>query len=176
MSRGPISIGAVLLVAGIADHAYAAPKSALCRSGIGEFGQALDPSVAKDCSTYNTLEHATGWLIGGGIALLAIGIIWLAVAAGIMGAELNRGRKNKGRATGQPARNGTPRTSAGTAPGAPAAPGPMATSAPFPAPSPVPFPAPSPVPFPAPSPVPFPAPTSAPSGDYAQPWDPNARP
>jgi len=149
MSKGPISIGAILLIAGIADHAYAAPKAALCGSGVGEFGQALDPSLAKDCSTYTTMEHATGWLIGGGIALVAIGIIWFVVAAGIIGAQASRTRKNSaGRARSPQARPTAARASAAPAgpagPAGPAAPagaaaptatsapgGPAATSAPF---------------------------------------------
>ena len=31
--------GAVLLVAGLADHAFAAPKAALCQSGLGQFAR-----------------------------------------------------------------------------------------------------------------------------------------
>jgi len=162
MSKGPISLGALLLIGGIADHAYAAPKAALCSSGVGEFGQALDPSIASDCSTYRTMEHAVGWLIGGGIALLVIGIIWFAVAAGIIGAEMNRDRKNKGR---QAAPNRAPnRTANRAAPGASrvtSTPGTTAstgTSAPFA----------TPAPFDAPTAFDAPPPsgTPAPSGTY----------
>jgi hypothetical protein len=160
MSKGPISIGAILLIAGIADHAYAAPKAALCGSNIGEFGQALDPSLAKDCSTYTTMEHATGWLIGGGIALLAIGIIWFIVAAGIIGAEMNRDRKKKTGAKSPQARPAAAAPSWTTS--APAATGPSAPAAP-----------------PGPAPASFgtsaPFATPAPFGPFGEPADPNTR-
>jgi hypothetical protein len=161
MSKGPVSIGAILLIAGIADHAYAAPKAALCGSSIGEFGQALDPSLGKDCSTYTTMEHFTGWLIGGGIALLAIGVIWFIVAAGMIGAEANRKRKSRGSATSPQTRPTAARTAA--AQKAPAGPAPASygTSAPFATPTPF------------ATPAPFEAP--APFGTSGQPQDPNIR-
>jgi hypothetical protein len=167
MSKGPISIGALLLIAGIADHAYAAPKAALCSSDIGEFGQALDPSLAKDCSTYTTLEQAVGWLIGAGIVLLAIGIIWFVIQAGIIGTELSRSRKNPGRATVKRATPGAPRTAQGPMPPAAASPSAPARQA---APS---RPAHAASPSASARPAAPSGPAHAPFGTTGQPRDPN---
>jgi hypothetical protein len=65
--------GVVLLAAGLADHAFAAPKAALCQSGIGQFVQDLDGSVAHDCGLVTTLEAATGWLLVFGVLIAVFG-------------------------------------------------------------------------------------------------------
>ena len=65
--------GAVLFVAGLADHAFAAPKAALCQSGLGQFVQDLDGTVAHDCGLVTTLEAATGWLLVTGILAAVFG-------------------------------------------------------------------------------------------------------
>jgi hypothetical protein len=65
--------GVVLLVAGLADHAFAAPKAALCQSGIGQFVQDLDGTVAHDCGLVTTLEAATGWLLVFGVLITVFG-------------------------------------------------------------------------------------------------------
>jgi hypothetical protein len=65
--------GVVLFVAGLADHAFAAPKAALCQSGIGQFVQDLDGSVAHDCGLVTALEAATGWLLVTGVLIAAFG-------------------------------------------------------------------------------------------------------
>src|SRR5437762_13002768 len=66
--------GAVLLVAGLLDHAFAAPKAALCQSGLGQFVQDLDGTVARDCGLVTTLEAATGWLLILGILTVVFGV------------------------------------------------------------------------------------------------------
>jgi hypothetical protein len=66
-----IAAGVVLFAAGLADHAFAAPKAALCQSGLGQFVQGLDGTVAHDCGLVTTLEAATGWLLVAG-ALVAV--------------------------------------------------------------------------------------------------------
>ncbi len=75
--------GVVLLAAGLADHAFAAPRAALCQSGIGQFVQDLDGSVAHDCGLVTALEAATGWLlvIGVLIAVVGVAVIFSARAA-----------------------------------------------------------------------------------------------
>jgi len=72
---GVISVlaGVVLFVAGLLDHAFAAPKAALCQSGLGQFAQALDGSVAHDCGLVTTLEAATGWLLVTGTLTAVLG-------------------------------------------------------------------------------------------------------
>jgi len=65
--------GAVLFVAGLADHAFAAPKAALCQSGLGQFVQDLDGAVAHDCGLVTALEAATGWLLVTGILAAVFG-------------------------------------------------------------------------------------------------------
>jgi hypothetical protein len=65
--------GALLLVAGLADHLFAAPKAALCQSGLGQFAQALDGTLTTDCGLVTTLEAATGWLLILGLLTAASG-------------------------------------------------------------------------------------------------------
>jgi hypothetical protein len=68
-----IVAGMVLFVAGLADHAFAAPKAALCQSGIGQFVQGLDGTVAHDCGLVTALEAATGWLLIAGVLIAVFG-------------------------------------------------------------------------------------------------------
>ena len=68
-----IVAGVVLFVAGLADHAFAAPKAALCQSGIGQFVQGLDGTVAHDCGLVTALEAATGWLLIAGVLIAVLG-------------------------------------------------------------------------------------------------------
>jgi hypothetical protein len=76
--------GAVLFAAGLADHVFAAPRSALCQSGIGQFVQGLDGSVAHDCGLVTALEAAAGWLLAAGVlaAVFGAALIVTARAAG----------------------------------------------------------------------------------------------
>jgi hypothetical protein len=76
--------GVVLFVAGLADHAFAAPKAALCQSGLGQFVQDLDGTVAHDCGLVTALEAATGWLLVAGVLIAVFGaaVIFTARAAG----------------------------------------------------------------------------------------------
>jgi hypothetical protein len=78
-----IAAGVVLLVAGLADHAFAAPKAALCQSGIGQFVQDLDGTVAHDCGLVTALEAATGWLLVFGVLVAVFGaaVLWNARAS-----------------------------------------------------------------------------------------------
>jgi hypothetical protein len=78
-----VAAGLVLLVAGLADHAFAAPRAALCQSGIGQFVQDLDGSVAHDCGLVTALEAATGWLLVTGVLIAVFGaaVIFSARAA-----------------------------------------------------------------------------------------------
>jgi hypothetical protein len=78
-----IAAGVVLLAAGLADHAFAAPKAALCQSGLGQLVQGLDDTVAHDCGLVTTLEAATGWLLVAGVLIAVFGaaVIYNARAA-----------------------------------------------------------------------------------------------
>jgi hypothetical protein len=78
-----VAAGLVLLAAGLADHAFAAPRAALCQSGIGQFVQDLDGSVAHDCGLVTALEAATGWLLVTGVLIAVFGaaVIFSARAA-----------------------------------------------------------------------------------------------
>ncbi len=60
-------LGAVLLIAGLADHVFAAPKAALCQSGLGQLVQGFDGTVAHDCGLVTALESAVGWLLVAGV-------------------------------------------------------------------------------------------------------------
>jgi hypothetical protein len=72
-----LALGVILLIAGIIDHEIVAPKSALCQSGIGQIGQALDDTVAHDCGLVTTLESAVGWLLAIGALALILGAVIL---------------------------------------------------------------------------------------------------
>ncbi len=67
-------LGAILFVAGLIDHWVVAPKSALCQSGIGQIGQAIDTTVAHDCGLVNALEAAVGWLLVLGVLAVIFGM------------------------------------------------------------------------------------------------------
>ncbi len=69
-----VALGGVLFVAGLIDHWVVAPKSALCQSGIGQIGQAIDTTVAHDCGLVNTLEAAVGWLLVLGVLAIIFGV------------------------------------------------------------------------------------------------------
>jgi hypothetical protein len=68
-----VVLGAILFVAGLIDHWVVAPKSALCQSGIGQIGQAIDTTVAHDCGLVNGLEAAVGWLLALGVLAVIFG-------------------------------------------------------------------------------------------------------
>jgi hypothetical protein len=72
--------GAVLFLAALADHAFAAPRAALCQSGLGQFVQDLDGAVAHDCGLATTLEAATGRLLAAGILAAVVGAVVLCQA------------------------------------------------------------------------------------------------
>jgi hypothetical protein len=92
-------LGAVLFVAGLVDHALAAPKAALCQSGLGQLVQGLDGTVAHDCGLVTTLEAATGWLLVVGVLIAVFGAAVLYRA---------RNRKNPEAAPGHAAPAGRP--------------------------------------------------------------------
>ena len=68
-----LSLGVVLFVAGIVDHVLAAPKAALCQSGLGQIAQGFDTTVAHDCGLVTGLEAAVGWLLVAGVFAAVFG-------------------------------------------------------------------------------------------------------
>ena len=68
-----LSLGIVLFIAGIVDHLFAAPKAALCQSGIGQLAQGFDTTVAHDCGLVTALETAVGWLLVAGVFAVVFG-------------------------------------------------------------------------------------------------------
>jgi hypothetical protein len=68
-------LGAILIIAGLVDHAVIASKAALCQSPIGQIGGAIDTTVAHDCGLVNDLESAVGWLIAVGILVVILGVV-----------------------------------------------------------------------------------------------------
>jgi hypothetical protein len=68
-----LSLGVVLFIAGIVDHLFAAPKAALCQSGIGQIAQGFDTTVAHDCGLVTALEAAVGWLLVAGVLAVVFG-------------------------------------------------------------------------------------------------------
>jgi len=100
--------GVVLFAAGLADHVFAAPKAALCQSGIGQFVQGLDGSVAHDCGLVTTLEAATGWLLIAGVLTAVFGAAVLCTARSAPGTARSAPGRDGGQAVtlgrGQPDR------------------------------------------------------------------------
>jgi hypothetical protein len=68
-----LSLGVVLFIAGLVDHLFAAPKAALCQSGIGQLAQGFDTTVAHDCGLVTALEAAVGWLLVAGVFAAVFG-------------------------------------------------------------------------------------------------------
>jgi hypothetical protein len=72
---GGFSIGLVLLIGGLVVKHSQEKMVAECSTGLGQFGQVIDPNVAKNCSTAQALSSmATG--------AIWIGAIMLAIAVG----------------------------------------------------------------------------------------------
>jgi len=60
--------------------AYPLPEwNGACASGVGQLVQSLSASAQSDCGDIADADHAIGWLIGLGIAALAIWIVRAAV-------------------------------------------------------------------------------------------------
>jgi len=68
-----LALGVVLFIGGIVDHLFAAPKAALCQSGIGQLAQGFDTTVAHDCGLVTALETAVGWLLVAGVFAVVFG-------------------------------------------------------------------------------------------------------
>ena len=68
-----LALGIVLFIGGLVDHAYAAPKAALCQSGLGQLVQGFDGTVAHDCGLVTALESAVGWLLVAGVLAAVFG-------------------------------------------------------------------------------------------------------
>jgi hypothetical protein len=66
-----VVLGVALLVGGFIAHNFAAPRNALCQSGIGQIGQFVDNTIAHDCGLVTTLESAVGWIFA--VSIVAIG-------------------------------------------------------------------------------------------------------
>lgn len=77
-------IGGLLIVAGVLlvtvplHHGTIPQWNGLCSSDVGQIGQFIDSSAQQDCSEVSLADHLIGWLFGGGGALLAGGLFWLA--------------------------------------------------------------------------------------------------
>ena len=68
-----LALGILLFIGGLVDHAFAAPRAALCQSGLGELAQGFDGTVAHDCSLVTGLESAVGWLLVVGVLAVVFG-------------------------------------------------------------------------------------------------------
>jgi hypothetical protein len=55
---------------------YPVPEwNAACTSGVGQLVQSLSGSAQSDCGYIADADHAIGWLIGLGVAMLAIWVV-----------------------------------------------------------------------------------------------------
>lgn len=68
-----LALGGALFIAGMVDHAFAAPRAALCQSGLGQLAQNFDGTIAHDCGLVTTLESAVGWLLVIGVLTAVFG-------------------------------------------------------------------------------------------------------
>jgi hypothetical protein len=85
---GPAKIlavtGGLLTVVGIVlatvpfHHGTISQWNGLCSSDVGQIGQVLDPSAQRDCGAVSLADHLIGWLLGGGILILAgSALLWI---------------------------------------------------------------------------------------------------
>jgi hypothetical protein len=149
-------IGAILIIAGLVDHAVIASKNALCQSPIGQIGSAFDNTVAHDCGLVTALESAVGWLIVVGILGLILGIVVIRKSSAVpQAAAAPAGPWSAAPpapwSAGPPSSG--PAAPAGPLPVQPPAGGPAAPPASWPAPPASPGPAVPPVPGPASAPA-----------------------
>ena len=68
-----LALGILLFTGGLVDHAFAAPRAALCQSGLGQLAQSFDGAVAHDCGLVTALEWAVGWLLVVGVLAVVFG-------------------------------------------------------------------------------------------------------
>ncbi|MGH3195398.1 MAG: hypothetical protein ACRDNT_05585 [Streptosporangiaceae bacterium] len=68
-----VVLGIILVIAGLVDHVFAAPKAALCQSGLGQLAQGFDGTLAHDCGLVTAIESAVGWLLVGGVLVTVFG-------------------------------------------------------------------------------------------------------
>lgn len=84
------AISVVLMIAGIVLHAKYAQPNAICRSGVGQLGQAFSRTAFTDCRMAESAEGAVGPLLG-------IGIIGLSVSAlGIIRGVVSVAQRKRG--------------------------------------------------------------------------------
>jgi hypothetical protein len=115
---GGFGTGLVLLIGGLVVKHSQEKMVAECSTGLGQFGQVIDPNVAKNCSTAQALSSMATGAIWIGAIILAIavgGFVAFLIASGALAAS----RKPK---VVVPAAGGA--RPAGTAPAAPARPNP----------------------------------------------------
>jgi hypothetical protein len=87
-----IGAGIVLIVAGIWVRAHYAPIASLCRSGLGDFAQALSSTAHQNCSAAETAVTLSPWAIGLGAVLVAGSIVLL---LGLMGTAAATARRKR---------------------------------------------------------------------------------
>ncbi|MGH3151045.1 MAG: hypothetical protein ACRDOB_09980 [Streptosporangiaceae bacterium] len=98
----------LLLLGGLLVKHAEANEVALCSSGFGRFGQALDPNVANSCSLAQELSNGATVAIWIGAIVLAIAVVGLIAAligAGAMASSRNaKAARPPARASAPPAR------------------------------------------------------------------------
>jgi hypothetical protein len=70
-----------MLVVGVLLRSHFGPYAALCDSVLGAFGQALDPTVARDCTVARALTGAGSFGVAIGAVILVVGIVMLIAGA-----------------------------------------------------------------------------------------------
>jgi len=91
---GGFGFGLVLLIGGLVVKHSQEKMVAECATGLGQFGQVIDPSVAKNCSTAQALSSMATGAIWIGAIMLAIavgGFVAFLIASGALGASKKPG-------------------------------------------------------------------------------------
>jgi hypothetical protein len=70
---GTLGLGIVLIIIAIVLHDHYALPNAVCRTSIGQLGQAFSGTAYTDCSTASTAESAVGPLVFFGVGGLLVG-------------------------------------------------------------------------------------------------------
>ena len=95
MLKKPLTLGILMIIAGIWLKAHYDPVVQLCNSGFGGFAQALSSSATENCSSAQNAVDAAPWSIGIGIALVAGNLLMMAGLFGALAADRRKKRQTE---------------------------------------------------------------------------------
>lgn len=106
--------GIVLLAVGLQQRSHFAPEHAICQSGIGQLGQALDPSAVTSCNTVSVRFYLAWGIIVVGVLIVLWGLKLLIQSLAVAATPVGGPARQVGPASGTAPNNG-----GGAAPGDP---------------------------------------------------------